>query len=55
MTIQQLEVPLRTNSDPGLVVRLYRDRVQSILSKAASVTTVGPNDTSNLILPGNTR
>ncbi|HEX3635702.1 MAG TPA: SPFH domain-containing protein [Paraburkholderia sp.] len=55
MTIQQLEVPLRTNSDPGLVVRLYRDRVQSILSKAGSVTTVGPNDTSNLILPGNTR
>jgi regulator of protease activity HflC (stomatin/prohibitin superfamily) len=55
MTIQQLEVPLRTNSDPGLVVRVYRDRVQSILSKAARVTTVGPNDTSNLILPGNTR
>ena len=55
MTIQQLEVPLRTNSDPGLLARVYRDRVQSILSKAASVTTVGPLDTSNLILPGNAR
>lgn len=55
MTIQQLEVPLRTNSDPGLLARVYRDRVQAILSKAARVTTVGPHDTSNLILPGNAR
>lgn len=55
MTIQQLEVPLRTNSDPGLLARVYRDRVQAILSKAASVTTVGAHDTSNLILPGNGR
>ncbi|MEW9584247.1 SPFH domain-containing protein [Paraburkholderia sp. DGU8] len=55
MTIQQLEVPLRTNSDPGLLARMYRDRVRSILSKAGSVTTVGPHDTSNLILPGNVR
>ncbi|WP_153139521.1 SPFH domain-containing protein [Paraburkholderia agricolaris] len=55
MTIQQLEVPLRTNSDPGLLARVYRDRVQSVLSKAGSVTTVGPHDTSNLILPGNAR
>lgn len=55
MTIQQLEVPLRTNSDPGLLARVYRDRVQSVLSKAGSVTTVGAHDTSNLILPGNAR
>ncbi|ANB76952.1 SPFH domain-containing protein [Paraburkholderia phytofirmans] len=55
MTIQQLEVPLRTNSDPGLLARVYRDRVQSVLSKAGNVTTVGPHDTSNLILPGNAR
>lgn len=55
MTIQQLEVPLRTNSDPGLLARVYRDRVRSILAKAASVTTVEPHDTSNLILPGNAR
>ncbi|NPT61776.1 SPFH domain-containing protein [Paraburkholderia elongata] len=55
LTIQQLEVPLRTNSDPGLLARVYRDRIQSILSKAGSVTTVGPHDTSNLILPGNAR
>ncbi|MFP3569675.1 hypothetical protein [Paraburkholderia sp. SIMBA_030] len=54
-TIQQLEAPLRTNSDPGLLARVYRDRVQGILSKAAGVTTVDPRNTSNLILPGNAR
>jgi regulator of protease activity HflC (stomatin/prohibitin superfamily) len=53
LTIQQLEVPLRTNSDPGLLARVYRERVQAILSKAARVTTVDPHNTSNLILPGN--
>ena len=26
MTIQQLETPLRTNSDPGLLARVYRER-----------------------------
>ncbi|MBB5443743.1 MULTISPECIES: SPFH domain-containing protein [unclassified Paraburkholderia] len=55
LTIQQLEAPLRNNSDPGLLARVYRDRVQLILSKAASVTTVDPHNTSNLILPGNAR
>jgi regulator of protease activity HflC (stomatin/prohibitin superfamily) len=54
-TIQQLEVPLSTNSDPGLPARVYRDRIQAILSKAGNVMTVGPHDTSNLILPGNTQ
>jgi len=53
LTIQQLAVPLRTNSDPGLLARVYRERVQAILSKAARVTTVDPHNTSNLILPGN--
>ncbi|WP_236078489.1 SPFH domain-containing protein [Paraburkholderia domus] len=55
LTIQQLEAPLRTNSDPGLLARVYRDRVRAILSKAAGVTTVDPHNTSNLILPGNAR
>ena len=55
LTIQQLEAPLRENGDPGLLARVYRDRVQAILSKAAGVTTVDPHNTSNLILPGGTR
>lgn len=55
LSIQQLETPLRENSDPGLLERVYRERVQSVLSKAARVTTVDPHNTSNLILPGNAR
>ncbi|APA89938.1 protease modulator HflK (plasmid) [Paraburkholderia sprentiae WSM5005] len=55
LTIQQLEAPLRDHSDPGLLARVYRDRAQLVLSKAASVTTVDPKNTSNLILPGNAR
>ncbi|WP_206957071.1 SPFH domain-containing protein [Trinickia acidisoli] len=50
--IEQLEGAAQ--SDPGLVARLYRDRMRQILSKV-HVTTVDPHDTSNLILPGNTR
>lgn len=52
--IEQLEGAVQAQSDPGLVARLYRDRMQQILSKVR-VTTVDPRDTSNLILPGNTR
>jgi regulator of protease activity HflC (stomatin/prohibitin superfamily) len=55
LTIQQLEAPLRDRSDPGLLARVYRDRIQAILAKAARVTTVDPNSTSNLILPGSGR
>ncbi|SIT48931.1 Membrane protease [Paraburkholderia piptadeniae] len=53
--IRELEAPLRENIDPGLLARVYRDRVQQILSKVARVTTIDPHNTSNLILPGNAR
>jgi regulator of protease activity HflC (stomatin/prohibitin superfamily) len=53
-TIAQLEEAVRAHSDPGLVARVYRDRMQQTLSKA-HVTTIDPHDTSNLILPGNVR
>jgi regulator of protease activity HflC (stomatin/prohibitin superfamily) len=52
MVIQQLAAPLHENSDPGLLARVYRDRVQDILAKTGHVTTIDPHDTSNLILPG---
>ncbi|RDU97654.1 SPFH domain-containing protein [Trinickia dinghuensis] len=52
--IAQLEQAAQAGSDPGLMARLYRDRMQQILSKV-HVTTVDPHDTSNLILPGNAR
>ncbi|WP_193102644.1 protease modulator HflK [Burkholderia sp. Z1] len=55
LEIRQLDATLRENGDPGLLARLYRDRVQRVLSKAGRVTTIDPRDTSNLILPGNAR
>ncbi|WP_234744817.1 SPFH domain-containing protein [Burkholderia sp. WTPI3] len=55
LEIRQLDATLRENGDPGLLARLYRDRVQRVLAKAGRVTTIDPRDTSNLILPGNAR
>ncbi|WPP02104.1 protease modulator HflK [Pseudomonas sp. HR96] len=51
-TISSLAATERDRSDPGLLQRLYRERVPSILSKAGSVTTVDPRDDSRLILQG---
>jgi len=41
-----------SDSDPGLLWRLYRDRVAKILSQAGSVVTVDPRDDAHLILQG---
>ncbi|MBC3243164.1 protease modulator HflK [Pseudomonas lurida] len=38
--------------DPGLLVRLYRERLPKILGQAGSVTTVDPKDDSRLIIQG---
>ena len=38
--------------DPGLLQRLYRDRVGKILSQAGSIVTVDPRDDGRLILQG---
>ncbi|PCE28740.1 hypothetical protein BWP39_00690 [Paraburkholderia acidicola] len=54
-TILQLETPLDSDRDPGLLARAYRDRIQQILSKAGHVTTIDPHDASNLVLPGKTQ
>jgi regulator of protease activity HflC (stomatin/prohibitin superfamily) len=51
-TILQLEAPLDADSDPGLLARAYRDRIQQILSRAGRVTTLDPHDASSLVLPG---
>lgn len=40
------------NDSPGLLLRLYRDRIATILSQAGSVITVDPRDDSHLILQG---
>ncbi|MHA6195049.1 protease modulator HflK [Pseudomonas wadenswilerensis] len=45
-------VGLAQQNDPGLMLRLYRERVPAILSRAGSVTTVNPEDSGRLILDG---
>ena len=43
---------LAGSQDPGLLLRLYRERLPAILGKAGAVTTVDPRDAGRLILPG---
>ena len=50
--VQQLEESIRKGVDPGLLVRVYRERMNAILAKAGSVTMVDAKDESRLILPG---
>jgi regulator of protease activity HflC (stomatin/prohibitin superfamily) len=51
-TIQGLATNQAALADPGLLWRLYRQRINTILSQAGSVTTVNPEDDSRLILQG---
>jgi regulator of protease activity HflC (stomatin/prohibitin superfamily) len=43
---------IQNKSDPGLLLRIYRERVPVILKQAGSVTTVDPRDDSRLIIQG---
>ncbi|RJX76630.1 SPFH domain-containing protein [Pseudomonas sp. LS-2] len=43
---------IQNRSDPGLLLRIYRERVPGILKQAGSVTTVDPHDDSRLIIQG---
>lgn len=43
---------LAQQQDPGLMLRLYRERMPAILSRAGAVTTVNPEDSGHLILEG---
>ncbi|MDE1164834.1 MAG: protease modulator HflK [Pseudomonas sp.] len=52
-TITSLAQTQHDHSDPGLLQRLYRERIPGILAKAGSVTTVDPRDDAHLILQGN--
>lgn len=51
-TISKLAATEKNNIDPGLLWRLYRQRINTLLSQAGSVTTVNPKDDSRLILQG---
>lgn len=50
--VQQLAQSLRENLDPGLLQRVYRERIGAVIAKAGSVTTIDPRDESRLIVPG---
>ncbi len=51
-TITSLAQTQRERGDPGLLQRLYRERIPTILQKAGNVTTVDPHDDARLILQG---
>lgn len=49
--ILQLAQAVRDGTDPGLLQRVYRERIGAILAKAGSVNTVPPGAEPRLILP----
>ena len=51
-TIINLAKVQQAGNDPGLMLRLYRERMPKILSQAGSVTSVDPKDDSRLIIQG---
>jgi regulator of protease activity HflC (stomatin/prohibitin superfamily) len=51
-TVTGLAQSIQNKSDPGLLMRIYRERVPGILQQAGSVTTVDPHDDSRLIIQG---
>ncbi|GGU52786.1 hypothetical protein GCM10009504_07150 [Pseudomonas laurentiana] len=51
-TIISLAQTQRTHTDPGLLLRLYRERITKILAQAGSITTLDPHDDAHLILQG---
>jgi regulator of protease activity HflC (stomatin/prohibitin superfamily) len=51
-TVLRLAQAMQDNIDPGLLLRLYRERIAAILSKAGAVVTVDPRDDARLIIPG---
>ncbi|MBJ7553541.1 protease modulator HflK [Marinomonas spartinae] len=51
-SIVKLAKAQQINADPGLLWRLYRQRITTLLSQAGSVSTVDPKDDAKLILQG---
>ena len=51
-TVTSLTQSIHDKSDPGLLLRIYRERLPKILGQAGSVTTVDPRDDSRLIIQG---
>ena len=51
-SMMQLGRSVSDRTDPGLMLRIYRERMPAILSKAGSLTMVNPKDDSHLIIQG---
>jgi regulator of protease activity HflC (stomatin/prohibitin superfamily) len=50
--LMQLSQTMRGSVDPGLAMRVYRERMTAGLAKASSVTMIDPKDDSRLIIQG---
>lgn len=51
-TVQSLAQSMQQGVDPGVMQRIYRERMPKILSQAGNVTLVDPQDDSRLIIQG---
>lgn len=51
-TITKLAEARADGRDPGMLQRLWRDKIAKILSSAGQVITVNPQESNQLILPG---
>lgn len=54
-TINSLSGALGVQGDPGLLTRLYRDKMTVILAKAGRVMSIAPRATATLIIPGHSQ
>ena len=51
-TVLSLAKVQQQGTDPQMLLRIYRERLPTIMGQAGSVTTVNPNDDSRLIIQG---
>lgn len=51
-TVLSLAKAQQQGTDPQMLLRIYRERLPTIMGQAGSVTTVNPNDDSRLIIQG---
>jgi len=51
-TVLHLADSVKKGTEPGLLMRVYRERMPGILAKAGSITTVNPGEDAQVIVPG---
>jgi regulator of protease activity HflC (stomatin/prohibitin superfamily) len=50
--VLQLSAAIKSGTDPGLLPRMYRERIAAILAKSSFLTMVNPGDDTHLIIQG---